>query len=333
MSRKSSAQRKGKPAPAKGAGASARSNSKPLPKRGAALDPLRKLWYFTRIMAVAIVAFAILKALYEYHPIQRLENGLISATRQGGLRLEQIVLYDAASPAPVASVLLKECLWQGGQLQLDSCYHSNGKYPFNTAVPEILKAMEVTSLQPILRFDPHKAHRNLKDLPWIDRVVVSRRLPKTVAVQIKERVAVTYWEQTPGTLWLLDRQGRRIIQRRGTSDALPLFVLRGDDAPQQVRDLLALLERQPRIKSWVTAARWVNGRRWNLTLRNGVSIDLPETSAASALDRLAAPQTLHTLYHQGFQHIIFLPDGSMVVKPIVSKQGQARSAPPRKQNP
>jgi cell division protein FtsQ len=46
-----------------------------------------------------------------------------------------------------------------------------------------------------------------------------------------------------------------------------------------------LLEPYPALRETVLAAVLVGERRWNLRLKNGIDVELPETDAASALER------------------------------------------------
>ena len=65
---------------------------------------------------------------------------------------------------------------------------------------------------------------------------------------------------------------------------LPLVVGRG--AETRAKDFLELLDRFPAIRDQVLASILVGERRWNLRLRNGLDIRLPETEVAGALERL-----------------------------------------------
>ena len=67
---------------------------------------------------------------------------------------------------------------------------------------------------------------------------------------------------------------------------LPLIVGRGADA--QAKDFLTLLERFPDIRQQVRASILVGKRRWNLRLKNGLDVRLPEEGVASALEHLIA---------------------------------------------
>ena len=69
------------------------------------------------------------------------------------------------------------------------------------------------------------------------------------------------------------------VARRFVS--LPLVVGKGADG--KARDFLALLDRYPQVRSVTKAAVFVGERRWNLRLKDGLDIRLPENDVGNAL--------------------------------------------------
>jgi cell division protein FtsQ len=138
---------------------------------------------------------------------------------------------------------------------------------------------------PILAFDPYAAKAELEQLPWVRRASVERRLPDTIFVRLEERIPLALW-QRQGRFAVIDSEGHEIA---GTDPARfgDLLVVVGDDAPAAAGALIALLETEPAMLKRIAAAVRVGGRRWNLRLDNGVDVNLPETNAGAAYDRLA----------------------------------------------
>ena len=66
---------------------------------------------------------------------------------------------------------------------------------------------------------------------------------------------------------------------------LPLVV--GAGAQIGAKEFLALLDRHPAIRDNVRASVLVSERRWNLRLKNGIEVRLPEAGVEDALDTLA----------------------------------------------
>lgn len=81
------------------------------------------------------------------------------------------------------------------------------------------------------------------------------------------------------------------------------LIVVGDEAPQKAKELLAMLEAEPLIKSRVEAATLVSGRRWDLKLKSGADIKLPEAELGVALRKLAINHEEEVFIRQGcFEH-------------------------------
>jgi cell division protein FtsQ len=155
----------------------------------------------------------------------------------------------------------------------------------HTRRADLLAALGVERGAPILAFDPDAARARIEALGWVRQAAVARRLPDVVYVRIDERVPLALWQRN-GALQLVDRDGA-VIQKQNVAAFAGLPLIVGDDAPQHAADLLGLLSAFPEIAVQVDAAVRVSGRRWNLRLKSGIDIRLPETGLAPALGRLA----------------------------------------------
>jgi cell division protein FtsQ len=104
-------------------------------------------------------------------------------------------------------------------------------------------------------------------------------------IDITERKAFALWQEA-GRLSVIADDGAVLepyVSRRFLS--LPLVVGKGADT--QARDFLALLARYPQINSVTKAAIFVGERRWNLRLKDGLDIRLPEQDVGNALAMLS----------------------------------------------
>lgn len=180
-----------------------------------------------------------------------------------------------------------------------------------TSADEVRRALAVASGGSVFALDPEGARERLLLLGWVQDARVSRRLPGTIEVQLHERRPFALWQQD-GQLALVDRAGKVIQRERlGRFSALPLVV--GDRAGEMASGIVDLLELQPELAGQVEAAVLVGGRRWNLKLRNGAEVLLPEEDPGGALRRLAALQQAHEILNREFALIdLRLPDRLVV---------------------
>src|ERR1700676_1452841 len=125
----------------------------------------------------------------------------------------------------------------------------------------------------------------LKANPWIADATVLKLYPGELQIDISERSAFALW-QLDGRLSVIADDGAVLepyVSRRFLS--LPLVV--GKGAETRARDFLALLARYPQVRSATKAAIFVGERRWNLRLKDGLDIRLPENDVGNALAALS----------------------------------------------
>ncbi len=185
----------------------------------------------------------------------------------------------------------------------------------NTPEPLLREALGVATGDPILGFSVSGARDRIESLSWVEHVAVERRLPGTIFVDLVERRPFAIW-QNQGKFLLIDRDGQVVTNEDVAAfGALPLVV--GASAPAHAADLLDLLEATPDIRDRVAAAVRVGERRWNLQLKNGITVMLPEGHEAAALKRLHDLQATQTLLDRPLVFIdLRLPDRLAVrIKP------------------
>ena len=151
---------------------------------------------------------------------------------------------------------------------------------------EIFATAGVTGHSSTLFLDVADARARLKTNPWIADATVQKLYPDRLQIAVTERVAFALW-QKDGRIGVIADDGTVLepyFSRRFV--ALPLFV--GAGAAIRAKDFQALIARYPDIRDQTRAAVLVSERRWNLRLKNGIDVELPEDGVAQALDRLVA---------------------------------------------
>lgn len=180
---------------------------------------------------------------------------------------------------------------------------------------ELLRAaLGVQRGDSILGFSVDAARRRLEAIDWVKSATVERRLPGLVVVKLVERRPFAVW-QLDGKFTLVDRDGNTVSDSDVATfaDQVPLIV--GPGAPQAAAALLDLLQQQPGILSRMVAAVRIGDRRWNLRMKNGADILLPEGAEAQALARLAQLQSQYALLDRPLRTVdLRLPD-RLVIRP------------------
>jgi cell division protein FtsQ len=150
---------------------------------------------------------------------------------------------------------------------------------------EIFAAAGVTDRASLLFLDVEAARTRLRAIPWIAEAGVRKLYPDRLQITVTERDAFALW-QHEGNVSVISADGTVVGPIADWHFAhLPLVV--GPNAATRAREFLALLDAHPEIREQVRASVFVAGRRWNLKLKNGLDVRLPEVDVPLALDTLA----------------------------------------------
>jgi cell division protein FtsQ len=150
---------------------------------------------------------------------------------------------------------------------------------------EVLAIGGVNGRSSLLFLDAAAVRDRLKSNPWIAEATVLKLYPGQLRIELVERSAFALWQQD-GKLSVIADDGAVLepyVSRRFVS--LPLVV--GKGAESHARDFLALLARYPQVSAATKAVVFVGQRRWNLRLKDGLDIRLPENDVGNALAALS----------------------------------------------
>jgi cell division protein FtsQ len=151
---------------------------------------------------------------------------------------------------------------------------------------EILTTAGVTGRASLLFLDADTARARLMANPWIADAAVLKLYPDRLQITITERQAFALWQENDHV---------KVVAADGTVLepfvehrylGLPFVV--GKGAQLAAKDFLDVLDRYPDVAKQVRASILVAQRRWDILLKNGIDVELPETDAAAALGRLVA---------------------------------------------
>lgn len=150
---------------------------------------------------------------------------------------------------------------------------------------EVLAVGGVNGRSSLLFLDAATVRDKLKANPWIADATILKLYPGQLQIDIVERSAFALWQED-GRLSVIADDGAVLepyVSRRFLN--LPLVV--GKGAATRARDFLTLLDRYPQVRSVTKAAIFVGERRWNLRLKDGLDVRLPENDVGNALAALS----------------------------------------------
>jgi cell division protein FtsQ len=190
------------------------------------------------------------------------------------------------------------------------------------SVPYILRAAGVTQGEPMLGLDLEGIRQRVEKVGWVKSVRVLRLMPDTLMIAVAERPRLAVW-QVGGKSYVIDPTGQII------PEADPgLF---GDGANLSAAALLPELTARPRLMSRLDAVVRVDGRRWDLRLKDGSLIQLPAQNEDAALIQLDQLDLKNRLLDLGFQRVDLRDPEVIAVRPrdaTALEGAMPQSAPP-----
>lgn len=283
------------------------------PAQGTPRRPSRlRLWLRRRRPMVRPAAFALLAA----GALGTLAYGVMSAgIRVGGDTLAPQDRFNSfadgiAGLGARAGLVVREVMLEGAR----------------NAPPELVReAVAVRRGDPTLGFSPQEARERLETIAWVERAHVERHLPGTIRVVIEERRPFAIW-QRDNRFSVIDREGRVVATENiGAFGRLPLVV--GAGAERTAAPMVELLRGALEVEQRVHALVRVGERRWNLRLRNGADVLLPEGHEAEAVARLAELQAKQALLDRPLVAIDLRQPDKLVLRLPPPAPGAAPAAP------
>jgi cell division protein FtsQ len=150
---------------------------------------------------------------------------------------------------------------------------------------EIIAVAGIGATPSLLFIDPEAIKARLDALPLVARASVTKLYPDRLLLEIEERVPFGLW-QRDGIVRVVAADGTE-IDTFGDPRFLRLPHVVGEGANLRIAEYARLVASVPEFAGKVRAGTLVSGRRWTLTLQNGVQIKLPEIAPEAALERFA----------------------------------------------
>ena len=204
--------------------------------------------------------------------------------------------------------------------------HVQGAAP--SAERDILDAAQLYKGQPILSIDLEALRRRIEAVGWVKQAKVIRLLPDTLVITVTPRNLLAVWQEH-GVDHVVDNEGHVVSEADASQFAdLPLVV--GDGAGEAAGAVLPLVRQRPALLAQLQALVRVDGRRWDLRLRDGGIIQLPATGEDSALIQLDQLEQKARVMELGFERVDLRDPDMVAVRPkgVTTESPGAVSARP-----
>lgn len=156
-----------------------------------------------------------------------------------------------------------------------------------TSKDDIINVMGLKRGDNILEIDLQSLHDQIKTLPWIKEVSLSRRyFPNTIHISVTEKSVKSIW-QYQNEFYPIDEDGH-IIETEYVPQKKILLIV-GEGAPEHIKELLDIIETDKELYARLKAANFISKRRWNLIfddIEHGVTVKMPEEGLKEAWKKL-----------------------------------------------
>lgn len=187
---------------------------------------------------------------------------------------------------------------------------------------QIINALGTRKGDPILALDLVEMRNRLLEIGWIEDALVTRKLPDRLEIRVLERRPVALWHHQD-THKVIDLSGA-VITEAQAHDFSHLPVVSGQKAASQAHQFLKMLQTEPDIYADVWAIQLISERRWDVHLRSGVTVRLPETNPSDAWSILAKLEQEKQITSRDIGTIDLRVPNKLVVEPntFIPSKGQ-----------
>jgi cell division protein FtsQ len=161
-------------------------------------------------------------------------------------------------------------------------------------------------------FDVAEARARLEADPLIKQASVRKLYPDQIVIDIVERTPYAVWQQD-GDIRAIAADGAPIdeVSDSRYSD-LPFVV--GEGANARAGEFVALIDAMEELKPRVEAGVLIDQRRWNLRLKSGVDVKLPELDPQGAIAELLTLQRQSRILEKDVLALDFRIPGRVFVR-------------------
>lgn len=161
-----------------------------------------------------------------------------------------------------------------------------------------------------LFYDVRTARSKLLAHPWIAEASVSKIYPNRLAIRLTEHMPFALWQSAEGVK-MIDREGRVLADFDGRKNDLPLIV--GENAAVDAASMIREVFAQPLLEDRIRALVKVGGRRWDIELKDGLVIMLPEGNPATAMRYFVNLENQHGLLARDIHRVDMRIAGRVIV--------------------
>ena len=167
---------------------------------------------------------------------------------------------------------------------------------------DILSIINDQEYKTIFDINLFKIRNNLLLNEWIETVKIERTLPSSIKIQIIEKKPVAIWQTKLGNK-LITKDGSIISNANITAFKNSLPIIIGKGANKDAFLILQILKKNPDLYNNVWSISYINKRRWNVHLNQGLIVLLPRIKIYDAWTKIGFLQKKYKILDIGLTEI------------------------------
>tara|TARA_B100001741_G_C16534853_1_gene591377 strand:- start:979 stop:1779 length:801 start_codon:yes stop_codon:yes gene_type:complete len=178
----------------------------------------------------------------------------------------------------------------------------------------ILKSLNIEQGSSIYKIDLKNMHKNLKNINFVSKATIERKFNNTLKINIIEKKPVGILQKN-NNYKIIASDGSLIdVQDIYEFSHLPIFI--GKNVEKKVNEILSLLD-ETGFKKFIWSVTLINERRWNLNLKNGITILLPEKQFSLSLKKINNLNKKHNFLASNLVEIDLRDKNKIIFQPLI----------------
>ncbi|MDR1207579.1 MAG: cell division protein FtsQ [Rickettsiales bacterium] len=132
-------------------------------------------------------------------------------------------------------------------------------------------------------------------LPDVGQAAIRKYPNGRMEVKLTMRKIVANWTDG-GKFYPLAADGKIMNRAADTADA-GMLVFSGV-LPDNIADIAEIIKNTPNVFSEIETLSWIEGRRWDLATRTGITVRLPGSGVKAAISKLSALQKQNSILNR-----------------------------------
>ena len=176
----------------------------------------------------------------------------------------------------------------------------------------IIQELGLNSQTSMISINLKSLNEKLQAIKWVKSSIIERRLPDTIIIKLEEYKPFALLQINDGHI-VISSDGKRIIKDNGKFSYLP--VINGNGSEKNASKMLDILSSEPNLFHQVWAISFIGKRRWDVSLRSGIKIKLPEQNPLAAWTKLSEIDRLEAILSREFDVIDMRKSDHLVLTP------------------